>query len=116
MERETITIKTPISGTILILNTYLTGREKRALTNIYLTGDMEFDTEEGKVKKMDYSLIDKAQDLAFKTIIVSIDGKIEGEISIIETILDLREDDMKFVIKEVDKVTNPKEEEEKKTV
>lgn len=112
MQRETKTIETPIGKHKVEMYTYLLGREKRALTNVFLNGDFDFDAEENKVKKMDYGLIDKAEDLAFTTVVVSIDDSKED---ILNKILDMRNEDMVFVKNAVNEITSTKLDEEKKT-
>lgn len=113
MNRETKTITTPIGQDKVELYTYVTGREKRALTNLFLNANFDFDTEAGKVKNLDYKVIDIAQDLAFTTVVVSINDNKEN---ILTTLLDMRDEDMKFIVAEVNKVTNGPLTEEKKTI
>lgn len=113
-ERETISFETPISKQIVVVKTYLTGREKRDLTNVYLTGGIDFNAETNNVKGIDYKIVDKAQDLAWRTVIVSIDGKKDGEIDIVNTILDMRSEDSDFIIAKVNELITTKT--EKKTI
>jgi hypothetical protein len=113
MDRETTTITTPVGKQTLVLKTYLTGREKRDLTNVYLSGKIDFNAETQDVKGIDAGIIDKAQNLAWQTVVVSIDGKTEN---VVDTILDMRSDDFDFVVAEVNKITSPKITEEKKTI
>jgi hypothetical protein len=115
MERETKIIITPVGKKNIEIHTYITGREKRALTNVYLDGKLGFDIENQKVDNISHDMIDKAQDLAFKTCVVSIDGKKDGEIQLVEAILDLQSPDYDFVVAEINKVTTGTLDEEKKT-
>lgn len=112
MQRETKTFETLIGKNQVEIKTYLTGREKRALTNVFLTSELNFDPDNGSVKGMNAELIDKAQDLAWQTVIVSIDGSNEN---IVDKILDMRVEDYNQVIEEVNKITSVKQSEEKKT-
>lgn len=120
MNRETKTIQTP-SGKTIVLNSYITGRERRALTNVYLSGGLNFDFTGENVKGLDAALVDKAQDLAFRTVIVSFDGHKDGDtvdgkqFSIVDAILDLHDADTQFIIKAVNEVTTDKSFAEKKT-
>lgn len=112
MNRETTTITTPVSKQVVVINTYLTGREKRQLTNVFLQGDLKFNADSKNVTGINYALIDKEQDLAWSLVVVSIDGVTEG---IVEKILDMRSQDYDFIVAEVNKVTKDTSFEEKKT-
>jgi len=102
MERETKTITTPIGKQEVVIKTYLTGGEKRALTDVYLNSGMKFDVETSNVKDLDLSIVNKAQDVAWETVIVSIAGSSEN---IIKNILDMRSDDTDFITKSVNEIT-----------
>ena len=117
MERETKTIILPITKIEIEINTYVTGREKRALTNLYLGGNLDYDMDNQKVKGLNMEIVDKAQDLAWKTVVVSFGGKKEGEdgFSIVDAILDLRAGDYQFVVDAVNEITTDKSFEKKKT-
>ena len=112
MNRETKTFATPIGKQEVIINAWLTGREKRELTNIFLKGDLKFNTESNNVSGIDFSLVDKEQDLAWKLVVVSIDGKKEGDtiegsekkFSVVEAILDMRSEDYDEIVRQVNGV------------
>lgn len=112
MDRETKTIVTPISKKEIVVKTFLTGREKRSLVNIYLQGNLSFNTDTKNISGIDNKLIDTEQDLSFETIIVSIDGSIEN---IVNTVLDMHSEDFEFVKSYVESVKTDKAFEEKKT-
>ena len=100
-ERPTITVVTP-TGITVRLNEYITGREKRALTNVFLTGDLTFSADAGQVKGLKGSMVETAEDLAIKTVVVSVDGKTDD---IVNSVLNLRSEDYAFVVKEINKIT-----------
>lgn len=112
MNRETKIIETPIGKHKIEIKTYLTGREKRAITNVYLESGIEVSPDSESVKGITPEFIDKAQDLAWNTIVCSIDGNAEN---IVNTILDMRIEDYEFVVSEVNKITTGSSFEEKKT-
>ena len=112
MERETKTFITPISKQTVVIKTYLTGREKRALTNIFLQGDLNFNAETKNVSGLDFTLVDTQQDLAFNTVIVSIDGVTTD---IANKVLDMRSEDFDAVVAEVNGIKADTSFEEKKT-
>ena len=113
MDRETKVVITPLGNNNVVIKTYLTGREKRALTNIYLKGDMSFNLEGKDIKGFKGEIIEEAENLAWKTVIVSIDGKSEN---IVEIILDMRVEDYQFVINEVNNIVSDKNFAQKKTL
>ncbi len=112
MERETKIIETPIGKDKVEVKTYLNGREKRQLTNIYLSGDIQVSLENHDVKGIKPEFMDKAQDLAWSLVVVSINGSKEN---IVDTILDMRSEDYDFVVAAVNDITSNKSFEQKKT-
>lgn len=108
MERETQTIALP-SGIPVVLHTYLIGREKRELTNAFLGKDLNVSME-GNVSGIDAESFNKAQEAAWRAVVVSLDGKTaetEG-FNIVEAILDLRSDDYDALVAAVNEVTSDK--------
>lgn len=118
MERETITITTPLDKRVIVIKSYITGREQRALTNVFLQNMSDFNVDQsGKdvnVKKVNPSLVEEADNLAWKTVVVSIDGRKDGEevngkmFSIVNEILDMKLQDYNFVADKVKEVTADK--------
>ena len=109
MDRETKTITTPISKIEVVLKAWLTGREQRALQQIFLK-DVEIEaTGAGALpamKGLKGSIIEKAEDLAIETVVVSIAGKTEN---LIKTILDMHGTDTKFVVDHINAITQDKD-------
>ena len=101
MDRPTKELKTP-SGNVIVLKEYLTGREKRELTNIFFGKNLTL-SPEGGVEGLSADAINAAQDLAFKTVIVSIDGKTEN---IVDTILDMKAEDYSAIVVAVNEISN----------
>jgi hypothetical protein len=108
-DRPQKTITTP-SGSVIVLKEYLTGREKRALTNIFIGKGLS--VSESGVQGLDASVINAGQDLAFTTIIVSIDGNTEN---IVERVLDMRSSDYEAVVKAINEITGDADFAKKKT-
>jgi len=118
MQRETITITTPLDKRTLVLKSYITGREQRALTNIFLQNmtDLNIDpaTQDVNVKKVSPSMVEEADNLAWRTVVVSIDGHADGELvndkpfSVVDEILDMKLQDYNFVADKVKEVTADK--------
>lgn len=102
-KRETKEIITPIDKHKVVLKSYITGREKREMKNVYFEG-VEFELEGAKPKtnKMDMGkMTDKAENKAIEMVVVSVNGKME----VINTILDMKSKDTDFVIAEINKIT-----------
>ena len=112
-ERPTKTIVTPFCKIEVVLRTYLTGREKRGITNAFLDGRLNLDVESKKVTGIGYEAIDEAQDRALKAIVVSVGGKTEN---VGDAVLDLPSEDAEFVFAAVNEITNGKSDELKKTI
>lgn len=117
MERETTTFETPYSRQKIEIKTYLIGREKRALTNVFLSGEFNFSVETQEMKAIDQTILEKSQELAWKTIIVSIDGNVDGQdgFDVVSAILGMRSNDYEAVVAHVNAITNDKSFSEKKT-
>lgn len=115
-ERETKEITTPVSQNKIVLKAWITGREKRAISQVYLDG-ANFDTnnvdKDGALKNASFKgdIVNKAQDATINAIAVSFDGLTE---KVLDSILDLRAEDFEFIVAEINKIANPKSEEEVK--
>ena len=81
MNRETKTITTPIGKHSVVLKTYITGREKREITSVYLSGGVDFDTQSQNIKGVNGDIVDKAQDVTIKVVVVSVNGKSENVVN-----------------------------------
>lgn len=121
MERETKEVTTP-SGHTLVLKTYLTGREKRVLQFPYFKEASDFKPEVLAEKGRAGAIFEETQDLALKTVIVSVDGKKDGDqsdsgpFSVVDWVLNLPSAEFNFVVKAINDVTADRAfEEEKKT-
>ena len=107
--RETKIIKTP-SGIAVELKTYLIGREKRDLSSAFLGAGINFSVDSQEVKGIDAAAINKAQEIAWRTVVVSIDGKKDGDegFDLVNAILDMRGEDYDAVVAGVNEVTTEK--------
>ena len=99
----TITITTPREGKVVILKTFITGREKRALTSIFLNGDLQFSADAKDIKGLKGGIIEQAEDLALRTVVVSIDGVADD---VVGGVLNMHAQDYSFVVAEVNKITS----------
>ena len=102
--RETKKIVTG-NGYEIELYTYLTGREAREISNIFLAG-MNFQMDEtGKTKtsEINASLATSAQDKTIELLVVSVNGKKE---EVLKSVLDLPSKDFNELAAELDKIQN----------
>lgn len=106
MERETKTIKTP-SGAEVVLKTWISGAEARALKLVYYGG---LKVGGGQSTKSGAEIMAELEDMAFKTVIVSINGSSEN---ILETILAMKVEDYQAVLDAVNAVKDGITEEKK---
>ena len=103
MERETKKITTPIDKHEVEILAWLTGGEKRKITNFLLNNQSLEMAGAAQNFKIDSEIINKSQDTAFETIIVNINGVKEN---VVQNVLDMKSKDFDFVVKEINKVTN----------
>lgn len=108
--RDTTTIITPFKKVEIVLNSYITGFEKRAITDIFLNKDLS-----------DVEKYHRGEEKAFEIVIVSIDKTKSGDtvndkpFSITEAVLNMPLIDTNFIIKACNDITSNRNTEEKKT-
>lgn len=111
--RETVKFTLPTSKDIIECYTYITGKENRVLGACY---------SDEKVNKNDIYVA--AQDLGFRTVIVSINGKKQGEqitpsggrLDVVEFLLALRKSDYQFAVDKINAIIADKAFESEKKV
>lgn len=117
MPRETRTFTTPVGNQTIEIKTYLIGREKRALQNAFLGKglDVALDSAAVQTTNVNAASIEAAQEVAWKTVLVSVDGKKDGDaveggaiFSICDAILDMRAEDYTAIVDEVNNLTREK--------
>lgn len=115
--RETNAISTPVGNHLVVLKAYLTGRDRRALRNIWIgeKSGITFDPENNKVTNIvNREMMQKAEEMAWRTIIISIDGKKDGDevegkrFDLVEEILAMHEDDFTAIDHAVSDVSSEK--------
>ena len=126
MERETQTFETPVDKDVVVIKSYVTGREQRILTNLLVSTvkNMNVDTkgQSVNVPEVNVSLVDKAEDEAFRLVVISIDGHKDGEVidgktfSIVDAILDMKLKDSEAVKQKIKEVTEDRGFEDQKKI
>ena len=104
--RETKEFKTSSGKNTLVLYTYATGREMRAIDSKYVSS-MKLDLKNGEpsMNNIDMSVAYEAENEMIKALVVSINGSTEG---VIDAILDLHQDEYNEIIAELNVVTKKK--------
>jgi hypothetical protein len=101
---DTKIIETPVGKHKVELKLWLTGADKRALRSVY-TDEMEISVkgETPEIKNVLGSMINKAEDKAIETVVVSVNGTKEN---IIKTLLEMRSEDYDFVMDAINELTS----------
>jgi hypothetical protein len=106
IQRETATFTTP-SGDSVVIKTYLTGREKRDITNASLPKSINYSAaSEGEAQLDLAEITNRGEDAVIKNIVVSINGKTETEIDFVSAILDMRSEDADAVLQKIKEVAD----------
>ncbi len=102
-ERETKIVKTPVKAHEVVLKSWINGREKRALRDIFLQ-NIKVSTKGTAEAEANNSaeVVNRAENKAIEIVVVSINNKTD---KILDTILDMCGKDYDFVIDEINKVT-----------
>lgn len=102
MNGETKEIKTK-SGVVVVLKTYLTGREMRELRDIFLrNAEMKTEGDTTKIEGLKGSIVTEVENKAIELAVVSLNGENEN---ILESVLDLPAEDYEEIITEVNKIS-----------
>ena len=108
MERETKIIHTPLDNHEVVLKSWLTAREKRSISTIYL--DNTHIRDEGKVE-VSGKLLSSLQDEQVNVVVISINSSNEN---ILDTCLEMKSKDYEYIMNEIGQIVNPASEESKK--
>ena len=95
MQRETFEVNT-LGGHKAVLNTYITGGEKRQIVETYLNG---------KAERTEAEKIFASEDLSIRIVVQSLDGSSDN---IVARLLELPADDMKDITDAVSPVVEGK--------
>lgn len=114
MERETTTIITPIEKHVIVLKSYLLGRELRDIANASIPKKVNYNGSSGGINDID--LVDfsnQGENATINSTVVSVDGK--TDIDFVSALLEMHGFDTKFVLAEIQKIIDGLPE-EKKTI
>lgn len=100
-DRETKVIVTPLDKHNVVLNLWITGREKRELRNVFLE-NIKIGGSNPESIETSSEILTKAENKAIEIVISSVNEKNDN---ILDFILDMKMKDYEFVINEVNKIT-----------
>ena len=111
MEREIKEIVLPVSGSKVALSTWMTGGEWQEMQNELFAG-MKINPMEPQTGQFDGLMMAKASEKALELLVVSIDGVKED---CVKKLKEMHFKDYRFVVDEVNKITQDTGEETKKS-
>jgi hypothetical protein len=102
-DRETFEILTPIKGHVVVLRSWITGRESQKIDGAMFKGVGT--TQDGKklTPKLSESMLSDQENASIEVVVVSVDGK---ENDVVNAVLNMRAKDYSFVTAEVQKVVD----------
>lgn len=93
-DRETQELETPTEKHKVVIKTYLTGLEQRAIEAVYLSS-VKYETETMTTRPtFDGTIAQKAEDETIKQYVVSVDGETKD---VLAAVLNMRKEDYDFV-------------------
>jgi len=103
METKIVTLPSKAKAT---LKSWLTGRESRALRNVYLkNANIGMAGTEAEIKGITGALVEEEENLAIQTVVIDLDGNSED---ILNRALSLRDTDFNALLEAVREVTSNK--------
>lgn len=104
-ERATVEFTTKSGKNTLVLNEYLTGREKRAVKNaLWLGKSMQIKDGKGETDPVPMDDIDASTDKTIELIVVSLNG---DDKKVLDRVLDLPGPEYDEVIEKIEELTGP---------
>lgn len=102
-DRETFEIVTPVKGHVVVLRSWITGRESQKIDGAMFKGVST--TQDGKklTPKLSESMLSDQENASIEVVVVSVDGK---ENDVVNAVLNMRAKDYSFVTTEVQKVVD----------
>jgi len=102
-DRETFEIVTPVKGHVVVLRSWITGRESQKIDGAMFKGVGT--TQDGKrlTPKLSESMLSDQENASIEVVVVSVDGK---ENDVVNAVLNMRAKDYSFVVAEVAKVVD----------
>jgi hypothetical protein len=111
-DRETFEVVTPVKGHVVVLRSWITGRESQKIDGAMFKGVST--TQDGKrlTPKLSESMLSDQENASIEVVVVSVDGK---ENDVVNAVLNMRAKDYSFVTSEVAKIVDGDVPEKKET-
>lgn len=112
-DRETVQFQTKSKQNTVLLHTYLTRRERRAIKNALFGGkEIAVDGKNDMKASISMELTDVAEDKTFELVIVELNGSKEN---ILERMLELPDQEADEIKAKIDELTSPADAEKKES-
>lgn len=104
MARETKQIETPVSKQVIVLNTYITGREFEYVQAPLFEAMSLAPAPIGEVSvnNININKVNESTHRLLEKLVVSVDGSTEN---VLDTLLDMRKDDYEFIVDTVNEMS-----------
>jgi hypothetical protein len=106
MERETIKVISPIGKHEVILNAWITGRARREIQRPFMTA-MNVSVKEGEpeIESKNSAVLEEVENKTIELTVVSVNGKTDD---VLNSVLNMRNQDFNFILKKIDEITSEK--------
>lgn len=111
-DRETHEITTPKQKHIVVLKSWINGREKQRIDGTMFSNIDTVGEGNEMRPKMSETMIANRENASLACVVVSVDG---NEIDVVNQVLDMRAADYEYVLKQVEDVTEGRFDEKKET-
>jgi hypothetical protein len=102
-DRETFEIVTPVKGHVVVLRSWITGRESQKIDGAMFRGVGTSQDGKKLTPKLSESMLADQENASIEVVVVSVDGK---DNDVVNSILNMRAKDYSFVVAEVAKVVD----------
>lgn len=111
-DRETHEIITPKQKHVVVLKSWINGREKQRIDGTMFSNIDTVGEGNEMRPKMSETMIANRENASLASVVVSVDG---NEIDVVNQVLDMRAVDYEYVLKQVEDVTEGRFDEKKET-
>lgn len=110
-DRETHQIVTPVKGHVVVVKSWINGREKQKIDGASFKNITSEGEGETLRPKMSETMLADQEDATIEAIVISVDG---NEVDVVNQVLDMRSKDYEFIVSQCDKIVkgdlDPKDE------
>lgn len=102
MNRDTKTIITPIDKIEVVIKSWITGKEKREIRNVFLSKMKLSGEQNTTIEQNPAELTEEAENKTIEMIVISINGKTDN---LLDDILNMKSKDYDFIVKEINNIS-----------